>query len=220
MAARPEVRPSAHLTDGSSPVSMPIDTRRRATFRSDHAAMRMRSNIDRSGKISLMSWERVGLAVRHRRKELGLTQSEVTARGGPSVPTLRALENNRAGRLSNKLRRALESAIEWDTGSFEAILEGGVPRILPTRYVVSSRSAPSETSKAAERFAMAEHLIKMRRTFASHRDTMPGAARAAIEEDFTAAAREMEDAVVTMWPWLSDEERPMAIRILTELRDA
>ncbi len=59
----------------------------------------------------------------------------------------------------------------------------------------------------------------MRRTFASHRDTMPEAARAAIEEDFAAAAREMQDAVVTMWPWLGDEERPAAIRILTELRD-
>lgn len=180
--------------------------------------MRMRSFIDRSGKIALMSWERLGEAVRHRRKELGLTQSEVTAQGGPSVPTLRALENNRAGRLSNKLRRALESAIGWDTGSVEAILEGGAARTLPTPSVASSRTPPA-TSKAAERFAMAEYLIKMRRTFASHRDTMPEAARAAIEEDFAGAAREMEDAVVTMWPWLGDEERPAAIRILTELRD-
>ncbi len=65
---------------------------------------------------------------------------------------------------------------------------------------------------------MAEHLIKMRRTFATHRDNMGETARAAIEEDFANAAREMEDALVWMLPWLGDEERAAAIRILGELR--
>ena len=82
-----------------------------------------------SGKILPMSWEPLGDAVRHRRKELGLTQADVTARGGPSVETVRAIENNRAGRLGRQSRRALERAIEWDAGTIDAVLEGGAPRV-------------------------------------------------------------------------------------------
>lgn len=170
-----------------------------------------------------MSWERLGRAVRARRKELGLSQADVTARGGPSVPTLRVVENNRAGRLSSRLRRALERAIEWDTGSVEAILDGGFARTMPPLTAAGAHasppaSRPASATDAAERFVMAERLVKMRRTFARHRDTMPETARTAIEEDFTAAAREMEDALVWMLPWLGDEERAAAIRILGELR--
>lgn len=175
-----------------------------------------------SGKILTMSWERLGKAVRHRRKELGLNQADVSARGGPSEKTLRAIENNQAGRLGGKLRRALERAIEWDTGSVEAVLQGGAPLIMGTAAVTQAAppaaTGSTSASNAAARFAMAEHLIKMRRTFAMHRDTMPETARTAIEEDFANAAREMEDAMVWMLPWLGDEERAAAIRILSELR--
>lgn len=170
-----------------------------------------------------MSWATLGIAVRDRRKELGLSQADVTTQGGPSVETLRAIENNRAGRLSHKLRRALERAIEWETGSVEAILDGSPPRPRPAVSAADAPTAspangPTSASNAAERFTMAEHLIKMRRTFATHRDNMGETARAAIEEDFANAAREMEDALVWMLPWLGDEERAAAIRILGELR--
>lgn len=65
--------------------------------------------------VFTMSWERLGDAVRDRRTTLGMTQGEVSDRGGPSVETLRAIENNRAGRLSPRMRRALERALEWGT---------------------------------------------------------------------------------------------------------
>jgi transcriptional regulator with XRE-family HTH domain len=176
-----------------------------------------------SGKILAMSWERLGKAVRHRRKELGLNQADVSARGGPSEKTLRAIENNQAGRLVGKLRRGLERALEWDTGSVEAVLQGGAPIIVGTAAVTQAAppavTGSASASNAAERFAMAEHLIKMRRTFATHRDTIPEAARAAIEEDFAGAAHEMEDAMVWMLPWLGDEERATAFRILSQLRE-
>jgi transcriptional regulator with XRE-family HTH domain len=177
-----------------------------------------------SGKILPMSWEVLGDAVRHRRKELGLTQADVTARGGPSVETVRAIENNRAGRLGRQSRRALERAIEWDEGSIDAVLEGGIPRLFATTTaeVSAPPAAPAigqeATSSASERFAMAERLIKMRQAFAHHRDTMPETARVAMEEEFTAAAREIEDAMIRMLQWLGDEERAAAIRILAELR--
>ena len=177
-----------------------------------------------SGKILPMSWETLGDAVRHRRKELGLTQADVTARGGPSVETVRAIENNRAGRLGRQSRRALERAIEWDVGSIDAVLEGAAPRLLATATVAGAPpTAPpagrEAASAAADRFAMAERLIKMRQAFADHRDHMTGAARQAMEDEFTAAAREIEDALVWMLPWLGDKERAAAIRILAELRD-
>ncbi|WP_131811262.1 MULTISPECIES: DNA-binding protein [Mycobacterium simiae complex] len=176
-----------------------------------------------SGKILAMSWERLGKAVRHRRKELGLNQADVSARGGPSEKTLRAIENNRAGALGGKTRRSLERAIEWDSGSIEAILEGGAPLVKGMTAATVDGATPVATGSssafnATERFAIAEHLIKMRRTFATHRDDMGESARAAIEAEFASAARELEDAMVWMLPWLGDDERAAAIRILGELR--
>ncbi len=175
-----------------------------------------------SGKILPMSWEALGDAVRQRRKELGLTQADEAARGGPSVETVRAIENNRAGRLGRQSRRALERAIEWDVGTIDAVLEGAAPRVLGTATGASAPPAPATgreaTSAAAERFAMAERLIKMRQAFTNHRDDMTETARVAMEEEFTAAAREIEEAMVWTLPWLGDEERAAAIRILAELR--
>lgn len=176
-----------------------------------------------SGKILPMSWEVLGDAVRHRRKELGLTQADVTARGGPSVETVRAIENNRAGRLGRQSRRALERAIEWDVGSIDAVLEGGTPRPLATTGAASALPAPpttgqEATSTGAERFAMAERLIKMRRAFATHRDHIPEDTQQAMQDEFAAAAREIEDAMVRMLTWLGDDERAAAYRILAELR--
>jgi transcriptional regulator with XRE-family HTH domain len=170
-----------------------------------------------------MSWEVLGDAVRRRRKELGLTQADVTARGGPSVETVRAIENNRAGRLGRQSRRALERAIEWDVGSIDAVLEGGTPRPLATIGAVGAPLAPppagqEATSTAAERFAMAERLIKMRQAFATHREHIPEDTQQAMQDEFVAAAREIEDAMVRMLQWLGDDERAAAYRILAELR--
>ena len=65
---------------------------------------------------------------------------------------------------------------------------------------------------------MAERLIKMRQAFANHRDHIPEDTQQAMQDEFTAAAREIEDAMVRMLPWLGDDERAAAIRILAELR--
>jgi len=168
-----------------------------------------------SGKIPIMYWERLGDEVRLRRKQLKLTQPEVAERGGLSVATVRAVETNRSGRLSRRLRRALERAIEWEQGSVDAVLEGRAPRVIGTAAV---KNVPPAGREAAERFAMAERLIKIRQAFADHRDHMTEAAQQAIDEEFTAAAREIEEALIWMLPWLADEERAAAIRILADLR--
>lgn len=172
-----------------------------------------------SGKILVMSWERLGDEVRLRRKHLKLTQPEVAERGGLSVATIRAIETNRAGRLSPRLRRALERAIEWEPGTIDTVLEGGGPRPVATTTAPASRPGDQNPAATAERFARARWMLKMRRSFSQHRDGMAASARAALDEEFATAAREMEEALIWMLPWLEDGERAEAIRILAELRD-
>lgn len=77
--------------------------------------------------VATMTWDKLGTEVRRRRTELGLTQEQVAERGGPSTPTLRTLENNRANRLSPRLRRSLERSLHWATGSVDDILAGDSP---------------------------------------------------------------------------------------------
>ncbi|GAB4686156.1 hypothetical protein MOKP106_42510 [Mycobacterium avium subsp. hominissuis] len=163
-----------------------------------------------------MSWERLADEVRLRRKQLKLTQPDVAERGGLSVATVRAVETNRSGRLSRRLRRALERALEWQDGSIDAVLDGGPPRTVAG----SMPTVREDTARAAaERFAVAQRLVKMRQAFLEHRDEMPEAARTAMENQFSAASRETEEALIWMLPWLGEDERTEAIRILAELRE-
>lgn len=184
----------------------------------------MASSGGSSGKMWVMSWERLGEEVRLRRRRLKLTQPDAAERGGLSVATIRAVETNRAGRLSRRMRRALERAIEWEPGSIDAVLDGGAPRVLAGTTAAAgpaaARAGPDAAAAAQERFAMAERVIRMREAFAAHHDGIPQAAREAMQAEFTAAAREIEDAMIWMLPWLGDEERAGAIRILAELRRA
>jgi transcriptional regulator with XRE-family HTH domain len=89
--------------------------------------------------VDLMFWEKLGHQVRDRRAELGLTQVEVAQRGGPPVETLRSLENNRSGRLSASVRRALERVLQWEVG-IDSVLDGGGP--------TSARPRPDAASGA------------------------------------------------------------------------
>jgi transcriptional regulator with XRE-family HTH domain len=72
----------------------------------------------------IMSKEKLAEVVRERRKALGLTQTEVAERGAFSVELMRTVENNRSGRLRTSNARGLERALEWESGSIDAILAG------------------------------------------------------------------------------------------------
>lgn len=173
-----------------------------------------------SGKIRVMSWEQLADEVRLRRKQLKLTQPDVAERGGLSVATVRAVETNRSGRLSRRLRRALERALEWQDGSVDAVLDGGPPRTVSAGPTQPPPTVSADTARAAaERFAVAQRLVKMRQAFLEHRDHMSDAARTAMEGEFSAASRETEEALIWMLPWLADDDRAEAIRILAELRE-
>lgn len=180
-----------------------------------------------SGKIRVMSWERLGDEMRLRRKRLKLTQPDVAERAGLSVPTIRRIETSSGTRrLSPQVRRALERAIEWQPGSIDVVLEGGLP--IPREAAAGGEAAAApgappvgpagqNPQAMAERFARARWIIKMRRSFAQHRDGMQAEARTALDEEFAAAAREMEEALIWMLPWIKDDVRAEAIQILAEL---
>jgi transcriptional regulator with XRE-family HTH domain len=157
-----------------------------------------------------MSWESLGVAVRDRRTALGMTQGEVSERGGPSVETLRAIENNRAGRLSPRMRRALERVLEWEAGSVDAILAGDV--------ATPVQAKPSE-SAAVDRFALARQVVSLKAAFARHLDGMAADARHALVAEVTRSAREAEESIITVMPWLDDTERGHAIELLVALRE-
>ncbi len=191
------------------------------TAESPVLAARMGKSGGLSGKIRVMSWEQLADEVRLRRKQLKLTQPDVAERAGMSVATVRAVETNRSGRLTRRLRRALERALEWQDGSVDAVLGGNAPRAVTTAGTIAVPPAVSaDTARAAaERFAVAHRLVKMRHAFLEHRDHMSEAARAAMDDEFSTASRETEEALIWMLPWLADAERTEAIRLLAELRE-
>lgn len=161
-----------------------------------------------------MDWEKLGVVVRDRRAELGLTQTDVDELGGPSVLTLRAIENNRAGRLSPRLRRSLERVLKWESGSIETVLEGGAPKEVQQ----PSTPSPPPPSPGGDRFALARRVLSMKETFGKHRDQMEQSAREALSEEITRSAREAEGGIIALMPWLDEAERGEAISLLAELR--
>lgn len=206
---------SSGVQDGLRGLTRP-DWKRKIRGRSGEGGQKCRF----FGQDTDVSWEQLADDVRLRRKQLKLTQADVAERGGLSVMTVRNLENNRAGRLTRRLRRALERALEWPEGRVDAVVDAGRAS---SAIAITDATAPVGTADtaraAAERFAIAERLVKMRQAFLEHRDHMSEAARAAMEHEFSAASRETEEALIWMLPWLADEERSEAIRILARLQD-
>ncbi|MFG1659009.1 hypothetical protein ACGFIY_21005 [Micromonospora chersina] len=76
---------------------------------------------------SEQDWQRLGTYVTRRRNELGLTQSQVQARGGPSIATVRNIELAVKDSYRDGNLRALERALDWPAGAVDRILAGGEP---------------------------------------------------------------------------------------------
>lgn len=71
---------------------------------------------------------------------------------------------------------------------------------------------------AAEYLAMAQQVVKVKQAFTRHRDNIAGPAREALQEEIALSAREAEKSIIKILPRLDDEDRGVAIQILTELR--
>jgi len=72
-------------------------------------------------------WANLAAQVKDRREELGLTQEQVAASGGPSTATLRLIETNNAKSYRAKTFTQLETALRWRNGSVRRILAGQGP---------------------------------------------------------------------------------------------
>ncbi|WP_067483848.1 hypothetical protein [Actinomadura hibisca] len=72
-------------------------------------------------------WPRLARFVLERRNELGLKQEEVRQAGGPSTATLRNIEGASQASYKPHILAGLERALQWKTGSVQAILSGGEP---------------------------------------------------------------------------------------------
>lgn len=174
--------------------------------------------------MSTMSWEQLGVAVRARRKELGLTQEAVATAAAISVERLRDIERNRRpGKLWGRVRTGLESALEWESGSVEAVLAGGVATPIQHKGAGSSDANAGDDrgtlpSGVADRFTLARQVLSMRSTLSAHQGGIDGEARRALRDELAHAAREAEDAIVRTMPWLDEGERGEAIQLLVALR--
>lgn len=107
----------------------------------------MSSNGDRNHR----DWGRLGRLVRERREDLGLTQAEVHAVGGPSPATLYLIESGQRDSYRPRVLRALERAIQWRATSVQRVLAGGHPepdgdgpRPLRTYEIPMQRPGPKE----------------------------------------------------------------------------
>ncbi|MET8985939.1 helix-turn-helix transcriptional regulator [Nonomuraea wenchangensis] len=74
-------------------------------------------------------WQRLSRFVKERREHLRLTQHDVSARGGPSVATVRNIESAAAEGYRGRTFSQLEDALGWTRGSVDAILHGGQPSL-------------------------------------------------------------------------------------------
>lgn len=72
-------------------------------------------------------WTRLRTALSDRIDELGLQQSEIQAAGGPSPAKVREILNGRSQTLVTSLRRGLERALQWPTGTIDTLLAGDDP---------------------------------------------------------------------------------------------
>lgn len=69
---------------------------------------------------------RAGQMLRERREELGLTQADVVAQGGPSAMTLRSIENGVSAEPRTYTIAALERVLGLPRGTYEKVATGGV----------------------------------------------------------------------------------------------
>lgn len=168
----------------------------------------------------IMSMERLAAEVRERRKELGLTQAHVAARGGVSEKFVRRIENSEVGSLRAANTLALEKALQWGPGSVQAILAGEAPTIVAPEAAAISTAPLQPAEPTSDKFALARRVLALRDTFADHQDTISPESREALAAEMARSAREAEETIIRMMGWLDDTERGQAIDLLVELRNA
>lgn len=168
--------------------------------------------------MPIMSWDELAVAVRARRRELGLTQADVAAAGHVSVELIRNIETKRRTpeRLNPRKARGLEDALRWESGSIDAVLAGGVATTAEPKPPPAAEVAAPDPG---DRFALARQIVALRATLSAHQRSISPDARETLMAEMANSAREAEETIVRMMPWLSDSERGEAIDLLVKLRE-
>jgi len=92
-------------------------------------------------------WSRLADLVSERRADLGMTQEDVRAAGGPSTATMRLIEGGHQSRYQPVILGRLETALKWERGSVRRILAGGDPVPVsdePARTVLEPAPDPAD----------------------------------------------------------------------------
>lgn len=175
----------------------------------------------------IMTREKLAGLVRERRKALGLTQPQVAERADVSVELVRRVETNRTNVRRAEKIEGLEHALEWEPGSIRAVLAGGMPTDIhrAPEAAAAPRTgdhapAPAAPSEAVDRFALAHHVLALRDTFSAHQATIGQDAREALAAEMARSARDAEESIIRMMPWIDEADRGEAIDLLVELRKA
>lgn len=192
--------------------------------------------------LPIMSWDQLAAAVRARRRELGLTQVDVATAGRVSVDMIRNIEHRRRTpkRVNPRTARAIEDALKWEPGSIEDTLAGGDPRPItarpprakkPARATTTGDHPTSEATRTdspqpappqldgGDRFALARQILALRSALSEHQRAISPEAREALMSEMANSAREAEEAIVRIMPWLDEGERGEAIQLLVKLRE-
>jgi hypothetical protein len=95
-------------------------------------------------------WRLLADAVIKRRTDLGMTQQDVQAAGGPGTATLRNIEGAHQMSYRGVILGRLERVLRWEPGSIDAILAGGDPTPIKTNPTPALRPPRPQPGTLAE----------------------------------------------------------------------
>lgn len=100
------------------------------------------------------SWDLLAEVALARRNRLGMTQRGVADSGGPSAPTVRALETQ-SSMMTPRTLRKLETALGWTVGTAATLVDGTQPEAQADwpAFVSQCIHAPPDTHTTAQPLA-------------------------------------------------------------------
>lgn len=101
------------------------------------------------------NWKLLAERAVRRRAELGLSQVEVAQRGPLSLDRLQNIEGAKRTRYRLSTLLALERALDWASGSVEAVLAGGEPTVTDR-----STGARGNDAEEEDQFAKMDRLYE------------------------------------------------------------
>jgi transcriptional regulator with XRE-family HTH domain len=140
---------------------------------------------------------------------------EDTLAGGKPTPVPSTRQRRRAsntpprGKPDATVQRSPTASAEMPDAENTTVSSGGA---------ADSTDAPAGPD-AGDRFALARQIVALRSTLSEHQRSISAEARDALMTEIANSAREAEETIVRILPWLSDSERGEAIDLLVKLRE-